>query len=139
MYELIHESYMPLQDGKIIRLQSYRVGSSKSTRLIFGFYRIEWSGVCDPEKDGYKKSLFGLYRKIKKMEESKTKMKASEVIERLKELIDEHGDLEVGMQNSEYCMIDTINRLIVQKRNDTDGSMYNDPKELGDTYIVIDN
>lgn len=75
---------------------------------------------------------------VEKQGSTKT-MKASVLIEKLKELIDEHGDLEVGMQNSEYCMIDTINRLIVQKRNDTDGSMYNDPKELGDTYIVIDN
>lgn len=63
-------------------------------------------------------------------------MKASEIIRKIQDMIDQHGDLEVGMHNNEYGIVNVIDNIVVSKRDLCCGA-FTDAEELGDTYIVV--
>ena len=64
-------------------------------------------------------------------------MKASEVIQQLKNLIFTHGDLHVGFYNMEYYCFETISSISVKKHDE--GAPFADAEELGKTFIAIED
>lgn len=68
-------------------------------------------------------------------------MKLSEAIDRLQRIMQERGDLVVGVQNTEFVTYEPLLAIEVRKRqvnqDEQYGGMFDDDAQLGDEFVAL--
>ena len=62
-------------------------------------------------------------------------MKASELIKEIQDIIDEHGDLDVGLNNAEFNSFDAVSIVYFKESEDT-GNIYTSDSVGKNGYFI---